>query len=224
MRHGGTAGFTLIEMLVSLALLAVTSVLLLAAITTGRGVERRAETAALAGESVAAAQTILRDRIEAMIPETLYGGGAPRVDVRGDGAVLSFTAPPAKNARPAPPQRFRILLTRAGELSLFSVEPLGLRINPDAPSIAGWRRDPLVGNVVRMEIGYFGRHPPDNRRQWRSFWIDRPNVPELVRIRIDFAPGDARVWPELIVRPADTVNSSCQIDPNTGDCRAGPPQ
>ena len=221
MRDRRDAGFTLIEMLVSLALLSVTSVLLLAAVTTGRGIERRAETAALAGESVAAAQGLLRNRIEAMVPEGLYGGGEPRADVRGDGSVLSFTAPPVDGDRPAPPQRFRLLLTRAGELSLFSIDPLSTRANPDAPQLIGWTRAPLLGNVASLDIGYFGVHPPDNTRRWRSFWQDRPAPPELVRIRIGFGPGDRRFWPDLIIRPAATVNTACRIKPATGRCRAG---
>jgi hypothetical protein len=31
--------------------------------------------------------------------------------------------------------------------------------------------------------------------------------------------GDPRVWPELIVHPAATVDSLCVIDAATGDCR-----
>ena len=221
MRHGAN-GFTLIELLVSLALLAVTATLLLAAVTTGRGIQGRAERTATGGESVAAAQMILRDRLEAMIPEALYGGGPPRADVRGDGTVFSFTTPASPAHRPAVPLRNRILLTRAGELSLFTVNPLSSRVNSDGPSTIGWARAPLLGNVATMEISYFGRHPPDNTRRWRSFWVDRPNLPELVRIRLRFAAGDARVWPDLIVQPRATVNTACQIEVATGRCRAGP--
>ena len=223
MRRGGSDGFTLIELLVSLSLLAVTSVLLLAAVTTGRGAARRADDAAVAGESVAAAHDILRARLEAMIPVTLYGGDI-RVEARGDAKVFSFTAPPGDALRPGPPQRYRLLLTRAGELSLFSIDPLTTRTNPDAPSVRGWHRDALLGNVASLDIGYFGVHPPDNQRRWRAFWVDRPNLPELVRIRVTFAPGDRRFWPELIVRPAATVNDACIIDEISGRCRTGAPQ
>ncbi len=222
MRARGEAGFTLIEMLVSLALLAVTASMLLAAVTTGRGIERRAEAMAAGGESVAAAHGVLRDRLQAMVPETLYGGPAPRVDVRGEAAVLSWTASPAAAQQPSPPQRFRLLLTNAGELSLFSLDPLSARANPDAPQVTGWRRAPLIGNVAALSISYFGAHPPDNQRRWRAFWQDRPVLPELVRVRVAFAPGDRRIWPDLIVRPAANVNTACQIERATGRCRNGP--
>lgn len=216
------AGFTLVELLVSLALLAVTATLLLAAVTTGHGIEHRAESAAVAGESIAAAQDVLRDRIETMVAEAVYGAGAPTVDVRGDSSVLTFYATPADAQRPSPPLRFRLLLTRAGELTLFSLDPLSTRANPDAPSVAGWAQAPLLGSVTRLDIAYFGAAPPDNQRRWRNFWQDRPQLPELVRIRLGFAADDHRIWPDLIVRPAATVNSACRLDRATGRCRTGP--
>ncbi len=222
MQHEREAGFTLIELLVSLVLLTMTALLLLATMTTGRGFERRAAVSAIAGESVAAVHAILRDRIEAMVPESRFGPGEPIVDVRGDGSILSFTAPPPLALRPAPPQRFRLMLSRAGELGLFSIEPLSTRADPEAPSVVGWERTPLLGNVNSLDIAYFGAAPPDNQRRWRSVWRDRPGLPELVRIRIGFAPGDVRIWPDLIVRPAATVNTACQIDRTTGRCRTGP--
>ena len=222
MGRDGEAGFTLVELLVSLALLAVTATLLLAGVTTGHRIERRAEAAAVASESVVAAQTILRDRIEAMIPETLFLGGPPAVDVRGFGDTLQFTAPVAEAQRPAPPRVFRLVLTRAGELSLFHIDPLSARGDPDGLGVAGWGRDPLIGGVARLEIGYYGVAPPDRQRRWRSVWSQRPGLPELVRVRLAFAPGDPRVWPELIVRPAATVTAACQLDRVTGRCRSGP--
>jgi len=215
------AGFTLIELLVSLVLLTMTALLLLATMTTGRGVEKRAAMSAIAGESVAAAHAILRDRIEAMVADGHYGPGGATVDVRGDDNILSFTAPPQVSLRPAPPQRFRLMLTRYGELSLFSINPLSTRVDPEMPSVIGWLRTPLLGNIASFSIAYFGAAPPDNQRRWRATWHDRPGLPELVRIRVGFPAGDARVWPDLIVHPVTTVNTTCQIDRMTGRCGAG---
>ncbi|WP_310474876.1 prepilin-type N-terminal cleavage/methylation domain-containing protein [Sandarakinorhabdus sp.] len=213
------AGFTLVELLVSLALLAMTAVLLLATLSTGQGVERRASGAASASESIAAAHGLLRDRIEAMVPEAIYGPGDPIVEMQGESDVMNFLAAPAAAQRPAPPQRFRLLLTRAGELSLFSIDPLIQETDPGLLSVVGWSRAPLIGNVARLDITYFGAAPPDGLRRWRSRWYRRPELPELVRIRIAFAAGDRRVWPDLVVRPAATLNSACVMDRTTGRCR-----
>lgn len=221
MRAGHEQGFTLIEMLISLALLALTATMLLAALTTARGIERRAEAAASAAESVAAAQNVLRDRMEAMLPESFLSGITPITDVRGDDRIFSFTATPAESLRPASPRRYRLALTRAGELSLFDVDVLTDRPNPMAPQVVGWNRAPLLGNVTALRISYFGVAPPDNQRRWRDYWQSNPRLPELVRVRVGFAPGDRRVWPDLLVRPAAMVTAFCLIDTVTGRCRTG---
>lgn len=210
-------GFTLVELLVALALLAMTATLLLATMTTGRGLQARVEASAVATESVAAAQNVLRARIEAIIPESYFLGATPTIDARGSDQSFAFTARPGLGRRPGPPQRYRILLTRAGELTLFNIDTLA--IAADAPGLEGWTRSPLLGNVDRLAISYYGVHPPDNQRRWRAFWQDQPGLPELVRIRVAFAPGDRRVWPDLIIQPAANVTPTCQIDVVTGRCR-----
>jgi general secretion pathway protein J len=220
MRQDREAGFTLVELLVSLVLLTMTALLLLATMTTGHGLERRSAAAMTDAESVAAAHMILRERIETIVPDVSIVPGGSVVDVIGDDKSLSFTAPPAAALQPAPPQRFRLMRTRAGEMTLFSLDPLSTRADPDAPSVAGWARMPLLGNVVGLEIAYFGAAPPDNQRRWRSGWHDRPTLPELVRIRVGFAPGDRRIWPDLIIRPAATIDGTCQADRTARQCRA----
>jgi hypothetical protein len=45
-------------------------------------------------------------------------------------------------------------------------------------------------------------------------------LPELVRIRVGFAPGDRRVWPDLIIRPAVTIDGTCRVNRTARQCRA----
>jgi general secretion pathway protein J len=55
----------------------------------------------------------------------------------------------------------------------------------------------LVGNVARLEIAYWGSISPDQPAAWQARW-DGPAPPELIRIRLIFAKGDKRRWPDLI--------------------------
>ena len=214
-------GFTLVELLVSLALMAMTAGLLAAGIGTGRNLWQRAETRVVAGESIAAAQSILRQRIEHLFAATRFGGSNPPVDVRGDSQQFSFFAVPLESQRPAGLQRFRIALDRSDTLILYSVDAATSRIDPNAPSVTGWSAAPLIGGVAALEIGYFGIAPPDNTRRWRAFWQERPVPPELVRVRLRFVDGDQRLWPDLVVRPQANVGTSCQLDKQAGRCRLG---
>ena len=218
---GRQAGFTLIELLVSLVVLGFAAALLVAAVSTGHGLGARAEAKAAAVESIDAAQTLLRDRLTAMTAEARFDASVPYADMRGDNFVLSFTAPAIDAAQPAPLQRYRLQLAR-GTLTLFAVDPLRRDIQPDAPTLAGWTQLPLLLDAAGLDIAYFGAAPPDGERRWRRFWQNRPQLPELVRVRVGFAPGDRRVWPDLIVRPAATVSTACQLDSLTGRCRATP--
>ena len=214
-------GFTLVEMLVSLALTAMTALLLVAGLGGIRGSWTRAERLATAGEQLGAAQDVLRDRLEAALPSLRLDASAPYIDLRGDDRVLSFDAPAVGSDAGAPPRRFRLAIGAAGTVALLSGDPLSTRINTAAPSNAGWRTGPLVTGAQSLDIAYFGAAPPDHIRRWRGVWIDRPTLPELIRVRIGFPAGDPRSWPDLIVRPAATVSAACVRDPRTGRCRAG---
>jgi len=217
----GQGGFTLVEMLVSLALTAVSASLLVAGLTGARGSWNRAERVATGGERIAAAQDSLRSRIETALPTLRLDGSSPYVDLRGEAQVLSFDAPAAGSDNGGPPRRFRLAIGRSGTVALLDADPLSTLINPAAPSNRGWRAGPLVERAASLDIAYFGAAPPDNIRRWRNVWIDRPALPELVRVRVGFAAGDRRSWPDLVVAPAATVTAACIRDPASGRCRVG---
>ncbi len=223
-RTGGLrdAGFTLVELLVSLALTGMAAALLIAALTTGRTLAARSEAVSDATESVVAAQMLLRTRIEAMRADVRFDASAPYADMRGDAFRFSFSAPAPDALRPAPEQRYRLLLLQ-GALMLYHVDPMRRGINADGPSVNGWTAATLVRGVRDFDVAYFGVGPPDNLRRWRPFWQDRPNLPELVRVRVRFAADDPRRWPDLIVRPLASINSACRLDAVTGGCRGVAP-
>ena len=64
------SGFTLVEMLVSLTLLAMAGLLLAEGFVSSRDVLVRVEAHTMTGQEVAAAQTLLRARIEQLHPAT----------------------------------------------------------------------------------------------------------------------------------------------------------
>jgi general secretion pathway protein J len=215
-------GFTLIELLVSLALLGLTSAMLLAGLGSTRQVVERANRRIATGESIVTAQTIMRDRIENMVTSTRFDTLAPVVDLRGGPNIVSFFAPAAPAERPSSVARYRLLRSAPGDVVLYAVSDLSDRVNAYAPGEAGWTPTVLLTGVAALDMGYFGAAPPDNQRRWRSEWVERQQPPELIRVRIAFEPGDTRRWPELIVRPAATVNSACRIDSFTGRCIGQP--
>lgn len=217
-RHARDAGFTLIELLVSLVIVAVLAGMVLAGVQLGFQTAAQARARGTGNAAVITAQTVLRDRIEALVPNTRYEFARPIADVRGEATRFSFFAPAAPADRPASLNRYRLARSEDGELVLFALADTKAGVDPYAPGTAGWTPQVLLTNVERLEIAYFGTLPGEPLRDWRSRWIQRGNPPELVRIRVVFFAGDRRQWPDLVVRPVPNVNAACTVDAATGQC------
>ncbi|HEX4183567.1 MAG TPA: prepilin-type N-terminal cleavage/methylation domain-containing protein [Caulobacteraceae bacterium] len=208
------SGFTLIEMLVSLTLMALAAAMMLEGLGSGQRLWAVEAAQTARTESVEAAQTVLRARIERLHPSTRNDSNGVYTDVEGSNWRLTFTAPPAESDRPGAMRRYRLSLDERGDLVLG----VGLaRSEPGAePSFTDRT---LLRNVGGLDISYFGPGASGGAPQWRPDWTRRATPPELIRIRLLLPPGDRRLWPDLIIRPAATVDAQCIIDPETGECR-----
>jgi len=217
--HPREAGFTLIELLVALAVLAMAAGMLVAGVNSAWfSLPERAGPAR--DESVIAAQRILRDRLERLAPVVRLDSSEPIVDARGDPRLFSFAAPPLDRLAPDAVQRFRLMLTSSGDLMLYTASGLDDRIDLKDRALVGWRPTRLLSGAKELELAYYGpdRFSPVDR--WQAFWIDRPQPPALIRIRLHFVEGDKRHWPDLIVRPRATVNAACRIMRSSRRCEA----
>ena len=217
-RRRSEAGFTLVELLVSLAIVAVLAAMVLAGAQLGFQTAAQARARGVGNASIITTQTVLRDRIEGMTPSIRFEFTRPIADIRGEATRFSFFAPASPAERPASLTRYRLLRSEEGELVLFALADTTAGVDPYAPGQAGWTPQVLLTNVERLEIAYFGSLPGDGTRAWRDSWIERGAPPQLVRIRVTFFEGDRRHWPDLVVRPAPTVNAACTVDPQTGEC------
>ena len=77
----------------------------------------------------------------------------------------------------------------------------------------------LLHNVQQLDIAYFGVVPPDKDPAWHDQWQQRPALPLLMRVRVEFPPEDSRAWPELLIKPFATVDTMCVLTVMTGKCR-----
>jgi len=220
-RRASESGFTLVELLVSLAIVAVLAGMVLAGAQLGFQTAAQARARGVRNASIITSQTVLRDRIEALVPNTRFEFAGPITDIHGDAALLSFFAPAPPAERPASLMRYRLARSSEGELVLYALPDITAGIDPYAPGVSGWTPQVLLTNVERLEIAYYGSLPGGTRRDWRTSWIERGAPPALIRIRVAFFEGDRRQWPDLIIRPAPTVNASCAVDPETGTCSGG---
>lgn len=211
-------GFTLIELLVSLALMGLVGWMLAAGALLTRRMAERTERQSATSQTIVTAQTIVRSRIETIVPSARFDLEKPTVDIAGEPGRLGFLAPALPAAQPTTVRRYRLVRTGSGQLVLYESPDLSIRVDPNGPGELGWTPTILLTGVRQLQMEYFGAPRGERERRWHSRWTQQPLPPELIRVRLRFDPGDPRQWPDLVTRPAATINSACRLDPFTGVC------
>lgn len=207
-------GVGLTELLVSLALLALISLLILQGVGTGRhlwrGVSARAETA----EAIQSAQALLRERLEQIYPATRYDAQQPYPDFEGAPATLAFLAPPSDSLGHGALRRYLLRVDANGDLLLSSTSDLwGLYPEDNGIRPTG---EVLLHGVRGLSFAYFDGGL--GKGVWRTTWHQRSVLPGLIRLQVAFPQGDTRWWPTFMVHAATTIDSEC-INPNgSGHC------
>ena len=207
------AGFTLVELLASLVVLAMVCLMLVAGLGGRATAWSRMDRDTTRSEGVEAAQALLRDRLQRVWPTTVYNIQPPGPDFDGQARQAVFLAPPPQAAGPAALRRYQLGLDAGGDLLLLS------RSDVAADRRRWSQRQVVLRGVESLDLAYFGAATRDVAPGWRPDWSEQPVMPALVRVRVGFAPGDPRVWPELIVRPAADIDTNCILVASTGGCR-----
>lgn len=214
-------GFTLAEMLVALALFAMISALIAGVVNLIARLDGSARRQSDALEQIVSAQTVLRARLEQMRALVDPRGPGDTIMVTGRSDELTFTAPGFAADGAHQLQALRLRRTPRGELVLYSVPLLAGR-DVGASSVDGWRAEPLLQGVERLEMAYYGTDRITGRDAWQARWQGRALPPKLARIRVTFTKGDAREWPVLMVRPMSGVRLGCQDGRRSVDCGETP--
>jgi general secretion pathway protein J len=181
------AGFTLIEVLVSLVLLALVLVLLAGGLRYARSTwDAAARLDELAGADMA--ETFLRARLAEAMP--LYEqrtAGTVRALFYGAGDTMSFVAP-APNG-PAGTGLYRYTLEAVAGAGA-SRRTLAVSLAPHLPSVsdAALEQPPewyaLMRNIRSVSFRYFGRGAPRSDPAWHAAWTRTDAMPNLVEIAV----------------------------------------
>jgi general secretion pathway protein J len=193
--------------------MALFSLLLLAALAGPRQVWARTDRDFDGAAGVAAARDLLGDRLQRIWPVTDDNVvPTPGPDFDGQETQLTFLAPPPDAEGVAPLRRYRLSLAPGGDLVLESRSERAIdrRSWPD--------RKVLLRGVQAIDLAYFG--PSRGAPAWAPQWQDQPFMPQLVRLRLGFAPGDRRRWPDLVVHPLADIDTDCHLMVQTGGCVA----
>ncbi|KQP29672.1 hypothetical protein ASF49_16060 [Methylobacterium sp. Leaf104] len=187
------AGFTLVEMLVALALAALIGVMLAQALSltgTMAGVSARLTGA----EEVQAVRDHLRRTLGDLAPRR-PDGTLPAFVGASDGLAGHLAA--NRDLERDAEQRLALrAVPGAAGLDLVEGRQPAQALATDAAASPPER---LLGGLASLELRYFGSPAPRQPPQWFAGWSRRDAAPDLVEIRIGFHAGDRRRWAPLLV-------------------------
>lgn len=194
------SGFSLIEVLVALTLLAVGLALVFATVRGATRATARAEADAQRGERLRAVQALLRGRLgQAMaLPIEIDPDTGQASFFHGEPQRIQFIAPMPGYLSYGGPylQTLALVPGDHGRLRLQFVFQL---MTPDGPLPPV--REPQVLLDAVESGGFEFRTLDANSRPapWQTEWKRPAQLPPLLRLRLRLAEGEG-IWPELAVR------------------------
>lgn len=195
------AGFTLVEMMVALSLLAMITLLITQALRGGIAVTNRAERTSEQSE-LRQIRNYLSDVVSASIPlETIGETGDYSAFFHGDSQQFKFVT-----SHTVPGQYAGLYVTKfhlvpaASRSKLYDLwldQHLFHRFAKTDRRVSP--RVKLLEDIANVRFRYYGLEPDKLNPTWVSQWRNPKAAPTLVSIEIDFAQDDKRKWPPLIM-------------------------
>lgn len=194
------AGFTLFELLVTLALMALIAGFIAGGLQLGRRTWETTRQIDRLSPSFAV-RDVLRSSLAGAISVptpgadlTIGTGFAGSPD-----ALELVTASPASGFADGLVKLRLRLETRSGGLGLV-LEHAPYVQRATGGTVAGTGVPHLLlDRIESLGIRYFGAAADGDGKAWHRSWTRADRLPELVGIALTFAEGDLRSWPELIV-------------------------
>ena len=216
--HRDVAGFTLIELVVALAVTAMLSTLVFQSLDLGRRALTKASGTNSRIEETLSLHRALRSKLQQIIPlqSKSISSNSQRA-CGGDQKSISFVAPaPGAEASAA----YQIDIgDSSGRTALTIGWCVGVSINGSCTTPGAASQEVVLDRFDRAQFDYFVTNREGQKGRWQDSWTDCAHPPSLIRLRIAFAEGDSRNWPDLVVRPRLAAGADCKFDPVSIACR-----
>ena len=202
-------GMTLIELVVALATLGLLTVLGSNFLFLGSSTWRRLEVRADSLNTVNAAQSLLRQILTQIYPQTIKHDGEVRIafDGQPDTIFLQGFLPDSLKSR--------------------TITNISLTIEPSAQNtsrnlVMKWHdnqntrgNQKLLGNIEQAKFSYY----ESASERWQDHWMDKNKLPDAIRLELQLAANTTTAWPPLIVKPLLSASTTCRYDPGLQGCR-----
>lgn len=193
-RRTSEQGLTLIELLLSLAILAILTSFLVGGLAMARRALDADRVNEIGSETSAAIQTI-SSLIGSALPIPANDSHQKKgIRFEGGGELLSFVG--LSEGRSLQGGLYAIVLRRSGgdlvvDFVAFTEAVPTHNILPPTRVVA-------LSGVREIHLGYFGSPDPSVPPGWRTEWTHAERLPELVSVRIDFS-DERRNEPATII-------------------------
>jgi prepilin-type N-terminal cleavage/methylation domain-containing protein len=214
------AGFTLIEVLIGIALLAMLGSLIANGVRIGGRAWSNAERQSASSDDMVLVQSLFQRTIVRAMPA--YATAQlrdPTIAFSGETDSLRLVAPLPGTEYGGPWVEQRFYVGRQGKsgalfatLSFENAPAADDRARPASPVM-------LLDHVSRVRFAYFGAPGAGQAPAWQESWVNRDRLPALVRIAIVRDDPRLRPWPDFFVRTRVTANASCIYDVYANGCR-----
>jgi general secretion pathway protein J len=191
-------GFTLIEVLVAIGLLAVGMTLAVAALRGLTQSSAHAEITAQRDERLRAVQALLRNQLSGALPISF--GVDPDNGITheliGSADKLTFVAgmPGYLSRGGAYLQSFSLVAGNGGKQLVYEFQQLG----PDGPLPAERAPKVLLDGIAEADFEYRTIDQQFRPGPWLAQWNESGSLPPLLRLRLRFA-DPRKSWPDLVV-------------------------
>jgi general secretion pathway protein J len=220
-------GFTLIELVIALAIIGLISLLLFSGLRLGGRSWEAVETVGERLSGLRLTDGFLRRTLgQTRATTATYDGQIVQV-FAGESERLEWVAPLSEHVGLSGLYILRLQLEGAGEARTLiltrwllhpeileggdEVPPWEPMTEQDAAAPSDLRTDLdtadgafgralLLENVSRFELAYYGLADGDSEPDWHEEWLEQTRPPNLVRIRLETT---AQSWPDLIVALPD---------------------
>lgn len=195
-----SAGFSLLEMLVAMTLLAMIGAAAVSGLRFGsRAWERGAESGETVIESRAAQKFLQALLSGARLIRRRDGSRTPPALFDGQADSLELAAPLPARLAPAGEHWIRLSTERRDRETALTLRWTRLGAAPPAID-ADAQPEVLLSGVTAVAFRYFGADPETGERSWRDEWRRRATLPELIEARVRWPENDPRVWPPVVAR------------------------
>lgn len=201
------AGFTLLELLVTLALIGLLTIVMFTTMRFGVQVWARTGTDLTEANATRKAEDMIKADLRRAYP--LYSSKETKASVAfaGEEHRITYLTP----SRAEPGVMERVILEASGGGNEVDL----LRTHTYELAGAGQSQKHLLSQLRGVTFSYYGAAQDDQKSKWSSTWQNRTRLPTLIQVAIEARSGTET----FLVAPQIAADAGCVFDTLTKRCR-----